>query len=382
MKKIINVLRAAFLKVCSKENLRIMKLTTLLLLVAVLNAFGSESYSQKARLNLDVKDVPIQAVLSSIENQSEFFFLYSSKMIDVDQKVDIQADRKDIFEVLDELLADTDIRYTVKDRQILLMSKNMNNYEIVQQVRITGTVIDESGSVLPGVTVIVKGTTLGALTDLSGKYTLANVPIDATLVFSFVGMTPMEIPVSGKNQIDVVMKQEAIGLEEVVVIGYGTQKKRDVSTSIASVSTEALKDKPVASFTTAMSGQMAGVRILSSNNAPGGGSIIRIRGVSSINATNDPLIVIDGFPLKDGFDQTQNPLNSINTADIESIEVLKDASSSAIYGAQAANGVILITTKKGRIGKPTINISVSTGMEQMIHKMDVFNREDFLKSCR
>ena len=379
MKKIINVLRAALLKVCSNENLRIMKLTNLLLLVAVLNAFGSETYSQKARLNLDVKDVPIQAVLSSIENQSEFFFLYSSKMIDVNQKVDLQAERKDIFEVLDELLADTDIKYTVKDRQILLMNKEMLNYELVQQLRITGTVIDENGAALPGVTVMVKGTTLGTLTDLAGKYTLANVPIDATLVFSFVGMTSKEVPVDGKNQIDIIMNQEAIGLDEVVVIGYGTQKKRDVSTAISSVSAEALKDKPVSNFTKAMSGQLAGVRILTSNNAPGGGSVIRIRGVNSINATNDPLIVIDGFPLKDGFDQTQNPLNAINTADIESIEVLKDASSSAIYGAQAANGVILITTKKGNIGKPTININVSSGMEQMIHKMDVLNREDFLK---
>jgi TonB-linked SusC/RagA family outer membrane protein len=299
-------------------------------------------------------------------------------MIDVNRKVDIQAESQNIFDVLDQLLANTDIKYTVKDRQILLMNKNID-YDLVQQVRVTGTVIDENGGPLPGVTVTVKGTTLGTLTDLAGKYTLTNVPIDATLVFSFVGMTTQEVPVSSRNQIDIVLKQEAIGLDEVVVIGYGTQKKRDISTSIASISTEALKDKPVANFTKAMSGQLAGVRILTANNAPGGGSIIRIRGVNSINATNDPLIVIDGFPLKDGFSQNENPLNAINTADIESIEVLKDASSSAIYGAQAANGVILISTKKGRIGKPTVNVNVSTGMEAMIHKMKVLNREDFLK---
>ena len=248
-----------------------------------------------------------------------------------------------------------------------------------QQVRVAGTVIDESGVSLPGVTVMVKGTTLGSLTDLDGKYTLTNVPPDATLVFSFVGMISQEIAIKGRNQIDVILKQDAIGLEEVVVIGYGTQKKRDVSTSIASVSRENIKDRPVSNFTQAMSGQLAGVRILNSNNAPGGGSTIRIRGVSSINATNDPLIVIDGFPLKDGFNQTENPLNAINTADIESIEVLKDASSSAIYGAQAANGVILITTKKGQMGKPTFNVNLSTGLEKMTHRMDVLDREDFLK---
>lgn len=214
---------------------------------------------------------------------------------------------------------------------------------------------------------------------MDGSFTLSNLPKGSTLIFSFIGMTTQEIVVDNSNVINITLVEESVGLDDVIVIGYGTQKKRDISTSISSVSMENLKDKPVASFTQAISGQMAGVRILNNNNAPGGGTNIIIRGVGSINASNNPLIVIDGFPLKDGFDKDENPLNAINTADIESIEVLKDASSGAIYGAQAANGVIIITTKKGKLGKPTINLNFSTGYEQMIHRMDVLNREDFLQ---
>jgi len=248
------------------------------------------------------------------------------------------------------------------------------------QLKVSGTVLGVNKEPVPGVTVLVKGTTIGTLTDADGKYTLTNLPTGSVLVFSFMGMQTQTIEIGNRSTIDVVMLEESIGLDEVVVIGYGTQKKRDVSTAISSVSRESLEDRPVASFTRAIAGEMPGVRILNSNNAPGGGTNIRIRGVSSINASNNPLIVIDGFPLKDEFNQTENPLNSLNPNDIESIEVLKDASSSAIYGAKAANGVILITTRRGRPStKPNINVDVSTGMEMMINAMDMLNREDFLQ---
>ncbi len=159
------------------------------------------------------------------------------------------------------------------------------------QLKVSGTVLNANKEPVPGVTVLVKGTTIGTLTDAEGKYTLSNLPTGSVLVFSFMGMQTQDIEIGNRSTINVVMLEESIGLEEVVVIGYGTQRKRDVSTSIASVSADNLKDKPVANFQQAMSGQLAGVRILTSNNAPGGGSIIRIRGVNSINATNDPLIV-------------------------------------------------------------------------------------------
>ena len=357
-----------------------MKITAVLLFCSMLNVLASSTYSQVTKISLDLSNSTIEQVLDQIEAQSEFYFLYNQKLVDVTRKVDIVVENKPIKDILDNLFNGNDIEYIVMDRQIILSNKGEAGKMMeLQQAKVTGTVVNDRNEPLPGVTILIKNTTLGTLTDERGNFTLNNVPNGSVLVFSFIGMQSQEIPVGNKTLINVTLLEESVGLDEVIVIGYGTQKKRDVSTSISSVTMENLKDKPVATFTQAMSGQMAGVRILNSNNAPGGGTNIRIRGVSSINASNDPLIVIDGFPLKDGFNQTDNPLNAINTADIESIEVLKDASSSAIYGAQAANGVILITTKKGKLGKPTINVNVSTGYENMIHRMDVLNKEDFLK---
>jgi TonB-dependent SusC/RagA subfamily outer membrane receptor len=253
---------------------------------------------------------------------------------------------------------------------------------LLQQQKIGGTVTDVKGAPVPGANVVVTGTVLGTMTDLSGKYTI-EIPQGAkSLTFSFIGMKSQEIIIGASTQINVTLVESAVGLEEVVVIGYGTMKKRDVSTAIFSVSSDNLKDKPVSNFAQAITGNMAGVRITTTNAAPGGGSQISIRGIGSINAATSPLFVIDGFPLKDGFDKYENPLNSINPADIESIEVLKDASSSAIYGTQASNGVILITTKGGKTGKPVISVNVNTGFQNMINKVDMLNKRTIYNILR
>ena len=248
----------------------------------------------------------------------------------------------------------------------------------VADVVIRGTVVDKDGLPLPGVTVTVPGTSLGTVTDLDGFYTIT-VPEGSSLVFSFIGFEKQTIVVGNQSNINITLNEELAGLDEVVVIGYGTQERRDISSAISSVSSDDLKDRPNANFAQSIQGRMAGVRVSNNNTAPGGGSNIVIRGVSSINASNSPLIVIDGFPIKDGYNKTENPLNSINPADIESIEVLKDASSSAIYGTQAANGVILVTTKKGKSGKPTITVNTSSGIQSMLNKVDVLNRDQFLQ---
>src|SRR5690554_1861033 len=245
-------------------------------------------------------------------------------------------------------------------------------------VTITGTVVDRDGEPLPGVTISVQGTTVGTVSDIDGRYSIV-VPEGGSLVFSFIGFERQVVEVGGRSVINITLNEDTASLDEVVVIGYGTQERRDISTSIASVSSEDLKDRPSTNFAQSIQGKMAGVRIANNNTAPGGGSNIVIRGVSSINASNSPLIVIDGFPIKDGYNKTENPLNSINPADIESIEVLKDASSSAIYGTQAANGVILVTTKKGKSGKPSISISASSGVQSMLNKVKVLNRDQFLQ---
>lgn len=255
--------------------------------------------------------------------------------------------------------------------------KSLNKF-LLADITIKGVVTDIDGEPLPGVTVSIPGTSVGTVTDIDGSYSMS-VPENATLVFSFIGFEKQTIAIGSRTILNVTLKENISALEEVVVIGYGTQERKDISTAISSASAEDLKDRPSSNFVQSLQGKMPGVRISNNNSAPGGGSNIVIRGVSSINASNSPLIVIDGFPIKDGYNKTENPLNSINPADIESIEVLKDASSSAIYGTQAANGVILVTTKKGKSGKPSISINATSGIQSMLNKVEVLNRDQFLQ---
>lgn len=330
-------------------------------------------YSQ-TNVNLSVKDKPIREVLKSIERQSEVRFLFSDDLLAINDLVAIEAKDREITSVLDEIFEGSPLTYkTYKDNLIVIVPRGM-----LQQKKISGTVKDMKGSPVPGVNVVVAGTTIGIMTDINGSYSI-DVPQESkSLIFSFIGMETQEVIIGASTTINVVMTDSAVGLDEVVVIGYGSMKKRDVSTAISSVTSDNLKDKPVSNFAQAISGNLAGVNVATTNAAPGGGSQIHIRGIGSINASTSPLFVVDGFPLKDGFDKYENPLNSINPADIESIEVLKDASSSAIYGTQASNGVIIITTKSGKTGKPTINVNVSSGFQNRINKVDVLNKQDYL----
>jgi len=356
-----------------------MRLTLFFILLAVFGVQAS-SYSQNTRFNFKYKNTSIKQILDDIKSQSEFEFFYSNDDFDTNAKIDLKVNNATVEEVLQKIVDPTSLKYSVIDKTVVISNvktKDLNGNQ--QEKSVKGTVKDDSGAPIPGVSVVVKGTTRGSLTDLDGNYSMTGVSNSNVLQFSFVGMNTKEVSVGNQTSINVTLEESTIGIEEVVAIGYGAQKKRDISTSISSVSSDDLKDKPNSNFAQAISGKMAGVRISNTNAAPGGGTNIVIRGVSSINASNSPLVVIDGFPMKDGFNKNENPLNSINPADIESIEVLKDASSSAIYGTQAANGVILITTKKGKTGKPSINVNVSTGYQQMINKIDVLNREDFLK---
>jgi len=357
-----------------------MKLTLFLSMLTIFQLWAVETYSQLTKLTLNLENIKIADALKEIEDQSEFYFLYSPKLIDVERKVSIDVQNETINDILSTMFEEK-VKFAVYDRQIVLTSKEETGILSLfqQQLKITGTVADKNGVPVPGANVVVTGTTLGTMTDSDGKYSIEVPQGSNSLTFSFIGMESQEIIIGALTQIDVTLAESAIGLDEVVVIGYGTMKKRDVSTAISSVSSENLKDKPVSNFAQAISGNMAGVRITNTNAAPGGGSQINIRGIGSINAATSPLFVIDGFPLKDGFDQYENPLNSINPADIESVEVLKDASSSAIYGTQASNGVILITTKSGKTGKPTISINASSGFQNMINKVDVLNKQDYLQ---
>jgi TonB-dependent starch-binding outer membrane protein SusC len=371
MKKILNVIRAALLGACSLKIFRIMKLTAVLLLISIIDVFGSETYSQNAKLNLDMKDVTIQAVLNAIESQSEFSFFYRSEMIDVTKKVDIHAENKVISEVLGDLLAETDIKYAVNDRQILLANKGSESSSSVQQLTVTGKVVDsQTGLPMPGVNILVKGTLVGTLSDLNGIYSIAVSEQNAILVASFIGYTSLEVPVSGKSKIDLVLTPTVQQLEEVVVIGYGTAKKKDLTGAVASVKTELIENEKPQAVQDILRGTIAGLEVGFATTAKGGGDL-QIRGLNSLKTNSSPLIVMDGviYP---------GDISDINPNDILTIDVLKDASSSAVFGARAANGVILISTKKGKSGKPVINFNSSIGLATLAKVAKVYGPYDFI----
>jgi len=334
-----------------------MKLTLCVILFSFLGAMASESYSQTTKLSLDLKNSKVRDALGAIENQSEFFFLYSEKLIDVDREVNIEVKGSTIDKILDKIFEGTNVIYTVKGRQIVLTTPEANTIVEMssvgqQQKKVTGKVTDSTGASLPGVSVVLKGTTSGVITDNSGNYSLSNIPENATLQFSFVGMKIQELKVGNQTSINIILSEEAIGLEEVVAIGYGTQKKKDLTGSVAVVDINALKSIPSGSADQALQGQASGVVVISSG-APGGTNNIFIRGVSSFGDTQ-PLVIVDGV---------QSSLHDINANDAESIQVLKDAGAAAIYGVRGSNGVIIVTTKKGKSGAPKISYDAYFGVQ-------------------
>jgi TonB-linked SusC/RagA family outer membrane protein len=355
MKKNRHLQQPSYYRACSKKFLRIMKLTTLLLSFAICSAFAGNSYSQNTRLKLDAQNVTIKDVLTMIENQSEFFFLYSSKMIDVNRKVDISSTDKKLSDILDEILTGTDIQYVVRDRQIMLLNKEFTNTGDLQQIKITGTVTDENGP-LPGVNIQIEGTTIGAISDINGTYSLLVPNQNAVLIFSYVGYTSQKVSVSGMSVIDIKLVTDFQNLDEVVVVGYGTQKKAALTSSVSVVKGEEISKVQVRDVSNSIAGKAPGLIIRNFNAEPGkDASAIFVRGIST-TGDNAPLIVVDGIPGRD--------ISLVDITDVESVTLLKDASAIAPFGARGANGVILITTKRGKQGKPTISFSTYYGIEK------------------
>ncbi len=356
-----------------QKLLRVMKLTTFLLLISVISVFAGKTYSQTKDLNLNMKNSSIKEVLLKIEEQSEFYFMYSEKLVDVNRKVSVNIKNQKIDEVLDDLFAKTNVKYTVKDRFILLTTVEVSGNEITaqQQRTVSGTVTDNTGQPLPGVTVVVKGTTQGTVTSTDGEYTISNIPENATLQFSFVGMLTKEIVVGNQTTINIEMAVDAIGIEEVVAIGYGTVRKRDLTGSVSSVSSENIRIAPVERFDQAIQGRSAGVMVRSGNYKPGSSQTVSIRGINSISGSNSPLYVIDGI--------IGANINSVNTNDIESIDILKDAAAASIYGSRGANGVILVTTRTGKPGKPLLRFDASYGISQPTNVIEMMNAREYME---
>lgn len=356
-----------------QKLLRIMRLTCILILVFVLGTKAA-CFSQAGKLNLNLKNGTLVEALEQIEDQSEYYFYYNNDEVRNVTNISIKADNGKIEDVLKELLSGTGLTYKVVDRFIVVKKgEDPVNGQGQQQKNVTGKVTDPSGFPLPGVTMVVKGTTQGAITNADGNYSLSNVPGDAILVFSFVGMKTQEIPVGEKSMINVTMVEETIGIKEVVAIGYGVRKKENVIGSVVAVSGEDIESASVPFVTNAIAGRLPGATVMQSSGEPGKdiGSIL-IRGQNTLGETS-PLIVIDGV--------AGRSLLSVNNNDIESITILKDASAS-IYGTRAANGVILVTTKRGQQGLPKFSYNGYQGLTTPTMLMEMANAPTYAKMIR
>lgn len=356
----------------------IMKLTTLLLTVNLLQV-AAIGLSQSSRFDISFEQVTLKEALSAIENQSSYKFVYRES--DVENKmVNLVAEDLSIQAVLDQLLANTTNHYRILDNNLVIIASN----DVLQQNRITGIVTDGgTGEPLIGVNISVKGNQSGTVSDINGRYSIEAAAGDV-LVFSYIGYNTEEVAVSGQTKIDVVMIPNIQELEEVVVVGYGTQRKSDITGSVVSVSNEQLTARPVTNVFQAIQGKAAGVDITTSLR-PGEIGEIRIRGVRSLETDDDnntsmanqPLYVVDGIPLLSG-----SGIETLNEKDIESIEILKDASATAIYGSMGANGVVLVTTKRGSEGHFQLNYAGSYTSEKMIWRGEYMDVGEFIEFSR
>jgi len=350
-----------------KKTIRIMKLTTGLIIFSVLTTYAVNTYSQNARLNLNIKNANIIDIFREIERNSEFGFFFKSEEMNVERRQSVSVSGATIDEVLKKVL-DENYSYKILDKNIVVTRGSFNGTQ-QQEQRISGKVTDSSGATMPGVSVLIKGTATGVITDNNGNYSLSNIGENAILQFSFIGMKLQEFAVGNKSIIDVTLKEDIIGIEEVIAIGYGTQKKKLSTGATIQMKGEDLQKRSAVSPLNAMQGQSPGLSITQNSGKPGSDYKINIRGLGTIGNAN-PLIIIDNISGGD--------LNSLNPGDIESIDVLKDAASAAIYGARAANGVILIKTKQGKKGKPSISYDGYYGIQDVAKYVDMLNAQQYI----
>jgi TonB-dependent starch-binding outer membrane protein SusC len=331
-----------------------MKLTTFFLLINFVS-IAATGYSQTEKVTIQLKNASMKDFFSKVENQTSYKFLYRDDAVENIQ-VNLDESEVPLDIILNQILESSKFGYKILDNNLIAIAP----VEVFQPSKVSGTVSDEKGNPLPGVTILVKGTTLGVLTDANGKYTLNDATQDATLSFSFIGYITKEVVVGSQRDINITLEVDVLRLEEVVVIGYGTAKKSDLTGSVVSVRAEDFKTKPMVQMTEMLSGTIAGFNSNQGTSAAGGASL-EIRGPKSLSAATDPLIVLDGVIFN-------GSLRDINPNDIQSVDILKDASSAAVYGAKAASGVVLITTIRGKSGKPIINFSTKLGMSEVINQ--------------
>ena len=309
-------------------------------------------FPQATKMSLEAEGQTIRQIMQEIEARSEYRFFYNDQLANLDDRVDFRAENISEFEAIEQLFEGQELTFRLMENNLVLIMPA----SFSQQNAISGIVTDEDGNPVPGANVTIKGTTIGTITNLEGYYALdVGDPSTAVLVYSFVGYQTQEIAVGNKTEINVTLQLDILGLEEVVVIGYGTQKKVDLTGSIASAQGDVIVERNTTQFSQALQGLMSGVTVTRNNNAPGSTATIRLRGITTIG-NSDPLIIVDGVPMDN--------IDDINPNDVESISVLKDAASAAIYGARAAAGVILVTTKRSSAGQLNLTYNAEFGFEQ------------------
>lgn len=353
-----------------KHLFRMMRNTLLALFVFAGTAFATESYSQTMKVTVVADNMSTGKVISEIEKQTDYLFVYNVNEVNLKRNVKVNAQNKSVAEVLNKVFEGTDIYYAMDGKNIMLMSKAKDGKVAQQANKVTGIVKDTNGEPIIGANVTVKGQSIGTITDIDGRFVL-DAPKDAVLQITYIGYVSQEVKVSGNKELNVVLKEDTETLDEVVVIGYGTAKKSDLTGATAQIKPEALTSSVVGNALESLQGKAAGVAVFN-DNKPGASPSIRVRGSGSITASNEPLYVVDGFPLMDG------NISDLNPSDIESMEILKDASSTAIYGSRGANGVVMITTKKGKSGTKNLSVNTSVGVQMPGRLANLISGEDFI----
>lgn len=348
-----------------KQIFRIMRISTFLLMVCVFCSYAGNAHSQNAKVSIHMNNVKLDKILNEIENQTDYLFIYNNQ-VDINKITSVKVKNEAVAQVLDRILSGTGINYELEGTHIILTTEAIKDLHAQQQAKtVTGTVTDVSGEPIIGANIRIKGTTTGTITDIDGNFSIEAKP-QSVIEVSYIGYLTQETVINNQKSIRFLLKEDTKTLDEVVVIGYGVQKKADLTGSVANINTEKLNTQSNANIGQALQGKIAGVDIVSQGGAPGSGTRIMVRGIGTLNNAS-PLYIVDGMYM--------NSIDHISPNDIASIDVLKDASSAAIYGSRAANGVIIVTTKEGSNteGKPIIDLSVNLGISTASKFLDMLD---------
>jgi TonB-dependent SusC/RagA subfamily outer membrane receptor len=326
---------------------------------------------KETKVSIKLKNAELTDIFSVLDSKTDFIFSYGEYVLNKKEKYNAIYENSPLDEILTDLSKAAGFKYEINGSNILIAKENTPTKWSLQQTTIQGTITDELGQPLPGASIVEKGTVNGVSSDFDGNYSISFSDNEAILIISYLGYSTMEVPVNGQNNINAQLQPDAGQLDEVVVIGYGTTTREKFNGAVSKVETEKLNTFSSANFEQALSGNVAGVQVVGNGKNPGENSVIQIRGLNTLTAGTNPLIVVDGNPLSEG-----SSFSSINNQDIESINILKDAASAAIYGSRASNGVILITTKKGKQGGLKVTYDTYYGFQDRIDNFELVDAYD------